>query len=375
LLSRAGSIESVGGRPIPEFEGVSGVWPRGRRLEVIRGAAAAYRERFLRQGEVQAAASQALSAASYPTRYAFHGTALAPTVPYVTLVNRMVIVQYEDFAGVARTLLWEPSIAEGSNEAPFYAQLEDRVSRLPGGRFLAHNVLNRTYGSLDAALGRIGLNRSDVDYACFDQLHGQDVRRLVGTTEPWAEEVHPRAALLPSARLIVQRRELGTFESTHPMQWAWYVDGGMDDVVEESIVVIDDDVELGVGISLISTPGHTAGNQSLAINTPDGVWISSQNGVSADNWQPQRSKIPGIRTHAELFNREVVPNANMLEDSLDQYDSMVKEKTLASPFREDPTWLQILPTAELATGRRHWPVLPTHHYEGIEYGRVFRRLN
>jgi hypothetical protein len=375
LLSGAGGHESIGARPIPEFAGVSEIWPRGVRLEAIRSATVRYRRRFLSQGEVAAAASQALSASSYPTRYAFHGAALAPTVPYVLLVNRMLIVQYQDFAGVIRTLLWEPSIPDGSNEAPFYAQLEDRVSRLPGGRFLAHNVLTKSYGTLDDALARMGLGRPDVDYISFDQLHAQDPRRLIGTTAPWAEEVGPRPALLPNAKLIVQQCEVGTFESAHPMQWAWYVDGGLDDVVEESVVVIDGDVELGVGVTLISTPGHTAGNQSLVINTPDGVWVSSQNGVSIDNWQPQRSKIPGVRAYAELFNREVVLNANMLENSLDQYDSMVKEKTLASPSREDPSWLQILPSAELAVARRHWPVLPTHRFEAIEYGRIFRRLN
>jgi hypothetical protein len=375
LISRAAGIETIGGRRIPEFEGVSDVWPRGARLEAIRSATVAYRRRFLGQGEVTAAASQALSAVSYPTRYAFNGAALAPTVPYVLLVNRMLIVQYQDFAGVVRTLLWEPSIPEGSNEAPFYAQLEDRVSRLPAGRFLAHHVLTKAYGTLEDALARIGLRHADVDYLAFDQLQAQDPRRLIGTTEPWAEALTPRPALFANAKLIVQRRELGTFESPHPMQWAWYVDGGMDDIVEESIVAIDGDVELGIGVSLISTPGHTAGNQSLAINTPDGVWVSSQNGVSIDNWQPQRSKIPGVRAHAELFNREVVLNANVVEHGLDQYDSMIKEKTLASPLREDPSWLQILPSAELAVARRHWPVLPTHVYEGIEYGRIFRRLN
>jgi hypothetical protein len=375
LLSQSAGPESIGARTIPEFDGVAEIWPRGTRLEVTRSATVAYRQRFVGQGEVQAAAIQALSAASYPTRYAFNGAARAPTVPYVVLVNRMLIVQYQDFAGVLRTLLWEPTLPDVPSEAPFYAQLGDRVGRLPGGWFLAHNVLTKSYGTLDDALDRLGLGHDDVDYVSFDQLQAQDPRRLIGTTEPWAEEPGPRRPLLPNAKLIVQRREVGTFESLHPMQWAWYVDGGLDDVVEGSVVVLDGDVELGVGVSLISTPGRTAGNQSLAINTPDGVWVSSQNGVSLDNWQPQRSKIPGVRAHAELFNREVVPNANLIENALDQYDSMVKEKTLASPGREDPSWLQILPTAQLAAARRHWPVLPTHLYEAIEYGRIFRRLN
>ena len=43
-----------------------------------------------------------------------------------------------------------------------------------------------------------------------------------------------------------------------------------------------------------------------------------------------RGEIPGVRKYAEFFNREVVLNSNTLEDSIDQYDSMLKEKALAA---------------------------------------------
>ena len=69
------------------------------------------------------------------------------------------------------------------------------------------------------------------------------------------------------------------------------------------------------------------------VNTADGVWVTSENGVCADSWHPHQSKIPGIRKYAEFWNREVVLNSNTLEDSIDQYDSMVKEKALADPNR------------------------------------------
>ena len=37
------------------------------------------------------------------------------------------------------------------------------------------------------------------------------------------------------------------------MQWAWYVPGGMDHVIEDNLVLLDGDVELGVGVALV---GH-----------------------------------------------------------------------------------------------------------------------
>ena len=372
MLSAAAAAGSIGARAIPEFAGNADVWPRGARLEAVRAAAAAYRERFVAAGQIRALQSCPLAAASYPTRFALHGAAIAPTVPYVMLVSRLLIVRYEDFGGRERTLLWEPTIPAGAAETPFNAQLEDRVSRLPGGRYLAHTLLSKDYVTLEDALATAGVGLDAVDFVSFGHLQGQDPRLLIGTTAPWADEQTPRAPLLPGARLIVQRREAATFASVHPMQWAWYVDGGMEDLVEESVVVVDGDIELGVGVSLVATPGNTDGHQTLVLNTPDGVWLSSHNGVALDNWQPQMSKIPGVHAHADFFNREVVPNANSIEDSLDQYDSMVKEKTLASPSRPDPGWLQILPARELSGSRRQWPVLATHVHGEISYGTLRR---
>jgi hypothetical protein len=152
------------------------------------------------------------------------------------------------------------------------------------------------------------------------------------------------------------------------MQWAWYVPGGMDDVIEDNLVLIDGDVELGIGVALVWTPGHTDGNQSLCINTPDGIWVSSENGVCADNWHPHLSKIPGVKAQAEFFNREVILNSNTLEDSIDQYDSMVKEKCLADANRDDPRFFNVFPSSEMEGWRRQWPVVPTFVFGGMNYG-------
>ncbi|WP_241740931.1 AraC family transcriptional regulator ligand-binding domain-containing protein [Streptomyces sp. L2] len=52
------------------------------------------------------------------------------------------------------------------------------------------------------------------------------------------------------------------------------------------------------------------------------------------------------------------------------YDSMVKEKTLADRCKADPRWLQILPSTELAPWKRFWPVVPTYAHGGISYGEI-----
>jgi hypothetical protein len=105
------------------------------------------------------------------------------------------------------------------------------------------------------------------------------------------------------------------------------------------------------------------------------VWVTSENGVSADSWHPHQSKIPGIRKYAEFYNREVVMNANTLEDSIDQYDSMIKEKSIADPNRRDPRWLNVFPSSEMPSWRRQWPVLPTFTYGGMNYGTIERPVS
>jgi hypothetical protein len=352
-------------KPIHEFDEVP-EWPRGDRLAAIRDAAADFKRRFKAGGQIRAARSVDVAAAVYPVRFAFHGAAKSLN-PYGWLVNRMVVVQYEDFEGRLRTLVWEPTVPEGSREAPFYAQSIERF-----GEFLSTRVLSQIYHEVPEALALCGLRPEDVDYMSFDHLHVQDPRMILGTTQPVDGQPEPYPPLMPNATMITQRREAATLHSTHPMQWAWYVEGGLEHAREDNHMLIDGDVELGRGVAIVRTPGHTDGNHSLVLSTPDGVWVSSENGVASDNWQPELSKIPGVRKEAEFFRREVIMNANTLEDSIDQYDSMVKEKCLADPSRRDPRWLQILPSSELASWKRQWPIVPTHRHGGIEYGRIER---
>jgi hypothetical protein len=89
---------------------------------------------------------------------------------------------------------------------------------------------------------------------------------------------------------------------------------------------VDGGIEPGAGVALIWTPGHTDGNHSLCVNRPDGVWVGSENGIALDHWQPERSEIPGLRSHARRFGRELIRNANTLR-ALDQYNSIVKPTT------------------------------------------------
>ncbi len=364
------TLAAIGARPIPEFDGVHDVWPRGDRLRAVRDAATAYKKRFVTQGQVTAVQSVDIAAAPYPVSYAFNEAVSVPSLPLISMINRMIVVQYDDWNGTPRTLVFEPTVPDGSAEAPFYAHLQKMADRIPGAQRLLEAVMLKYYNEPGDVLAKLGLTADDIDFCTFDHLHVQDPRMILGSTSVVKGESAPRKPIFGDAKMLVHERELATLQSLHPMQWAWYVEDGLDGVDMDKFATFAGDIELGPGVTLLWTPGHTDGNHSLVLNTHDGVWVSSENGISLDNWQPELSKIPGVRKYSEVYGREICPNANTLEDSLDQYDSMVKEKIMADPSKRDPRWLQILPSTELAPWKRFWPVVPTFCHGGISYGRI-----
>lgn len=263
-----------------------------------RDAAQRYRERFLAEGQIRAIKSIDIAAAPYPARFAFQGYSVNIN-PFISIINRMMVVQFDGFDGKLKTLVWEPTVAEGSAEAPFYHKIREFGNALHAGRFFV-----KYYNDPDHVLPNLGLTNDDVDYVSFDHLHVQDVRMIMGSAQPIEGETKPREPLFPNAKLLVHRKELGTFESLHPMQWAWYVENGMAGVPEDRLEIFDRDVELGVGVSLLWTPGHTDGNHSLCVNTPDGVWVSYANCWSTRSWPS-----PGGCTRPEPPSRRTAGDA------------------------------------------------------------------
>ena len=258
--------------------------------------------------------------------------------PYVNILNRLQVIQFEDFEGRLRTLAYEPTVPEGPAEAPYYAQQIEKL-----GEFLSYKVLAKIWHHPDDALATLGLQPEDVDFISLRPPARPGPALRARDTEPIEGEAAPREPLFPNAKLITQRKEWDTFASLHPMQWAWYVADGIKDLRTDNVVLIDGDVELGKGCALVWTPGHTDGNHSLCINTTEGVWVSSENGVAADSWHPTCRRSPACGAPPSSLAARCCLNSNTLEDSIDQYDSMIKEKALADPNPRDPRFHERLP--------------------------------
>ncbi|MGW3588631.1 hypothetical protein [Streptomyces fungicidicus] len=93
-----------------------------------------------------------IAAAPYPVKYAFHDAVSVPTMPLIP----MIVVQY-DWNGRPRTLVFEPTVPDGSAEAPFYRNLRRLVDKVPGGR-LAERVVLRYYNEPADVLALLGLS-------------------------------------------------------------------------------------------------------------------------------------------------------------------------------------------------------------------------
>jgi hypothetical protein len=357
--------DALGLRPLPEPTWSAGLAGPGRRLETIRAAAGDLRRHLRAGGFVVGVRTVDVVTVPYPARLAIGG--LPATVgTWVTLIARMLIVQFDDFSGTRRTLVWEPMRADSLAQLPFYGRV------FPPSRVeIPRRRMPSTLCSVERALARCGLEPADVDFVSCGDLRGYDLRSLLGSRRPPAVEHAPRAPLLGGAHLLVRRAELGAARSPHPVMAPWYVTGGAHELLEDRLVVLDADVELGPGVALISTPGLTPGHQSLVLNLRQGIWVVSSNGVASDCWQPLLSKLPGVRRGAERDGREVVLAAEAAESAADLYDAMVLERSLADASRADPRWLAILPSAELAARRRQWPMLPTFSHGALDHGPSF----
>jgi hypothetical protein len=134
------------------------------------------------------------------------------------------------------------------------------------------------------------------------------------------------------------------------------------------VVLLDGDTMLGDSIAIVHTPGHTEGNHSFVTRTTEGIFVTSENGVGPDAYDPQHSRIPGLAAWARATGSEVVPNGNTLESSVDQYVSMVAERTIAGRSKRNPEFAGVLCSSELDAYWAFPGITPTFSYGDLAFG-------
>lgn len=347
--------------PIKDFLPANNITSTGAKLEAIRHLAQDFHKRFYLGPKVLSVQTLDLISFPYPTRFGFWGAASSPA-PYVIMTNRTLLVQFYQGSSI-KTLLMNPTDYEASQAAPYFSKQIKRY-----GKFLSQGVLSKKYGTVPAYLQKLGIKPSQIDYVSFDHMHVQDLRGLMGTVDQNGQT--KQDALYPNAKFIFHRAEVESMQQLHPIQIPWYVPNALKDVRKENQLLIDGDIMLGDGVAILHTPGHTPGNISLAINTPNGVFVTSENGISIDSYCPLESKIPGIRRYAKEWGVEVILNANTVEYTAEQYISMIKEKIVAGSGALGAGIPNFFPSSEL-TGSWLAPGLtPTFSRRSIEFGKL-----
>ncbi len=153
--------------------------------------------------------------------------------------------------------------------------------------------------TLDSGLSKWGISLSDIDLVILTQLHHDHVAQ---------------ASRFPKARFLVQRDELEFIQNPHPATAASYNKQFLSGL---NLEVIDGDTRVCEEVSVLKTPGHTPGGQSVTIKTAQGVVIISGLCTIRENFEPPSTvALP------------VIP-PGMLTNIFEAYDSLLRIKEMA----------------------------------------------
>ncbi len=152
---------------------------------------------------------------------------------------------------------------------------------------------------LDSGLDKLGVSLSDIDLIILTHLHYDHVAQ---------------ASQFPKARFLVQRDELEFAQNPHPVFASVYIK----ELFEElNFEVVNGDTKISEEVSVLSTPGHSPGGQSVSIKTAQGVVIIAGLCTIRENFEPSSPVTLPVITPGVHIN------------ALKAYDSLLRVKEMA----------------------------------------------
>lgn len=152
-------------------------------------------------------------------------------------------------------------------------------------------------------MDKIGISLSDIDLIIQTHLHLDHVAL---------------ASRFPRARVMVQKTELEFARNPHPVFVFLYQKETFDGLKFE---VVDGDTQISKEVSVILTPGHSPGAQSVVIKTARGTAVISGCCSIRENYEPL------VTPHGEILSPVIAPGIHT--DVLKAYDSLLRIKELA----------------------------------------------
>ncbi len=122
----------------------------------------------------------------------------------------------------------------------------------------------------EEVLKRVGVSPDDIDLIICTHLHID--HNALGTS-------------YKRARFIVQKKELEAALNPHPIEAPIF--SPRDSFADLDFEVIEGDIRMLDGLDILFTPGHTAGGQSVKINTEQGKVIICGLCTTRNNFFPQ----------------------------------------------------------------------------------------
>lgn len=161
--------------------------------------------------------------------------------------------------------------------------------------------VTKEFQTLDSGLSKLGISFGDIDLVILTHLHFDHVAQ---------------AHRFPKAKFLIQKGELEFAQNPHPL-FAWvYCNEFFSGLNFE---VVSGDVKIGEEVSVISTPGHTPGGQSVVIKTVQGTVIISGLCTIRDNFEPPSP----IKETMSVITPGIHTNP------LEAYDSLLRIKEMA----------------------------------------------
>lgn len=351
-------LETLGIRPISHFSHSRESLSPQERLKQVKFQARHFVEDFKMVNQ-QVSFLQTIDLVSipYPVKSAF-GNATSLLNPYLYVTNRLMVVQFSTHAGT-KTLLFSPSDIQANEKTPYFSKIQRLMGRF---KRALQPLLIPTHNTVEEGLQKIGLAPEEIDFICYDHLHTQDLRKWLGS--------YDQPAYFPNAKLLVMHQEWEAIKDLLPLQNLWYCPDGVEGVDPNKVIPLHSSIMLGDSLALIHTPGHTQGSQSLIANTESGIMVCSQNGIAVDNYSPEHSTIYGIADYVDENQMTVIPNGEQPELRLDQYISMILEKTIADKHPKDDRFYNIMPSSELSARWQPFALAPTLSFGEVKLGEI-----
>lgn len=351
-------LERLGIRPISHFSHSRESLSPQERLKQVQFQAKHFVEDFkMVNQQIEYLETFDLISVPYLVRSAF-GNATSLLNPYLYQTTRLMVIQFNTDAGT-KTLLFSPCDITGNVETPHFQNMRRPFGRL---KDLLQPIIAPVHNTVEEIISRIGLKPEDIDFICYDHLHTQDLRKWLGSFE--------KPAYFPNAKLLVMHQEWEAVKDLLPLQRNWHCPYGVEGIDPNKVIPLHSSILLGDSLALIHTPGYTQGSQSLVANTENGLLVCSHNGISVDNYSPEYSTIYGLADFAQEHDMAVIPNGAQPELRLDQYISMVLEKTIADPHPDDPRFSYIMPSSELSARWQPFALAPTLSFGEVKFGEI-----